>query len=134
MYYKRYELQLRVSVFFSASILAGAFSGVSTASMRVIFWLSCVQLLAYAVAKMSGIGGYGGWRWIFIIEGLATVVLAIASYWLVPDWPETATFLQPHEREMLIRRLADDTLGATMNRWTRDSSMRMLCDVKIWLG
>lgn len=30
MYYKRHELQLRVSVFFSASILAGAFSGVST--------------------------------------------------------------------------------------------------------
>src|SRR3954454_11348061 len=29
MYYKRYELQLRVNLFFSASILAGAFSGVS---------------------------------------------------------------------------------------------------------
>lgn len=29
MYYKRHELQLRVTVFFSASILAGAFSGVS---------------------------------------------------------------------------------------------------------
>ena len=28
MYYKRYELQLRVNLFFSASILAGAFSGV----------------------------------------------------------------------------------------------------------
>jgi MFS family permease len=32
MYYKRHELQLRVNVFFSASILAGAFSGVSSAS------------------------------------------------------------------------------------------------------
>lgn len=30
MYYKRHELQVRVNVFFSASILAGAFSGVGT--------------------------------------------------------------------------------------------------------
>lgn len=52
-YYKRLELQLRINVFFCASILAGAFSG----------------LLAYAIAHMDGSAGYGGWRWIFIIEG-----------------------------------------------------------------
>lgn len=44
MYYKRYELQWRLSVFFCASILAGAFGG----------------LLAYALAHMDGIGGYSG--------------------------------------------------------------------------
>lgn len=51
MYYKRYELQWRVSLFFSASILAGAFSG----------------LLAYAINNMNGVAGYHGWRWIFIM-------------------------------------------------------------------
>jgi MFS family permease len=44
MYYKRYELQWRLSVFFCASILAGAFGG----------------LFAYALAHMNGIGGYSG--------------------------------------------------------------------------
>jgi hypothetical protein len=83
---------------------------------------------------MSGIAGYGGWRWIFIMEGLATVVLAAASYCLVPDWPETATFLEPHERETLVRRLAEDVAGAKMNQWTRDTSRRVFGDVKIWLG
>jgi MFS family permease len=53
MYYKRHELQWRVNLFYAASILAGAFSG----------------LLAYAIANMSGIAGYSGWRWIFILEG-----------------------------------------------------------------
>lgn len=71
MFYRRHELQWRMNLFFSASIIAGAFSG----------------LLAYAIAHMSGIRGYGGWRWIFILEGIATVVIAFASYWLVPDWP-----------------------------------------------
>ena len=51
MYYKRYELQWRMSLFFSASIIAGAFGG----------------LLAYGLVKMDGLGGYEGWRWIFII-------------------------------------------------------------------
>ena len=41
MYYRRYEVQWRMSLFFSASILAGAFSG----------------LLAYAIANMGGVGG-----------------------------------------------------------------------------
>jgi MFS family permease len=44
MYYKRYELQWRLSIFFCASILAGAFGG----------------LFAYALVHMNGVGGYSG--------------------------------------------------------------------------
>jgi hypothetical protein len=47
MYYPRFELQWRLSIFFSASILAGAVSG----------------LLAYAIANMRDVGGYNAWRW-----------------------------------------------------------------------
>ena len=55
MYYKRYELQWRLSLFFSASILAGGFGGV-----RSLGWISDnmmliqIKLLAYALAKMDG--------------------------------------------------------------------------------
>src|ERR1700709_1450904 len=87
-FYKRHELQWRFNLFFSASIIAGAFSG----------------LLAYAIAHMDGIAGYSGWRWIFILEGIFTIIVAVAAYWLVPDWPETAKFLKPAERELLIAR------------------------------
>ena len=48
MYYKRYEFQWRMNIFFSGAILAGSFSG----------------LLAYAIAKMDGVSGYAGWRWV----------------------------------------------------------------------
>jgi len=42
-----------------------------------------LQLLAFAIAKMDGIGGYGGWRWIFIIEGLMTTVIGVfAKFWV----------------------------------------------------
>ncbi|KAI7762942.1 hypothetical protein LZL87_013433 [Fusarium oxysporum] len=118
MYYCRHELQWRFNLFFSASIVAGAFSG----------------LLAYAIAHMDGIAGYGGWRWIFIIEGAATVLIAIWSYWMIPDWPETAKFLNDDERALLVDRLAADKKDTHMNMWDKRTAKRIFSDVKIYLG
>jgi len=46
MYYKRYKLQKRLSLFWCAGLVAGAFSG----------------LLAYAIVHMEGLSGLAGWR------------------------------------------------------------------------
>lgn len=116
MYYKRYELQWRLSLIFSASILAGAFGG----------------LLGYALAHMAGIGGYNGWRWIFIIEGLITVVAAALGKFAVVDWPETAKFLNEDERALLIARLAADQGEARMDRLDRRAAKRAFGDWKIY--
>ncbi|KAI0200316.1 major facilitator superfamily domain-containing protein [Astrocystis sublimbata] len=89
MWYCRREIQLRQAMFFSAASIAGAFSG----------------LLAFAIAKLDGLGGLEGWRWIFILEGLATVVVAISAFFLLYDFPETATFLTEEERAFVIYRL-----------------------------
>ena len=51
---------------------------------------------------MDGIGGKKGWEWIFILEGLLTVVVGLASPWMVHDFPDTARFL--NERESLLLR------------------------------
>ncbi|KAI1816434.1 major facilitator superfamily domain-containing protein [Poronia punctata] len=118
MYYKRFELQWRMSLFFCASILAGAFSG----------------LLAYAIANLAGAGGYGAWRWIFIIEGLITVVIGFASKWWIADWPETARFLTEDERRHLVARLAQDTGEAKMDELTPRARRRILTDWKIYAG
>lgn len=57
---------------------------------------------------MDGIGGYGGWRWIFIIEGLVTVVVAVCCVFVLPDWPEQAKFLTAREKDVLLSRLERD--------------------------
>ncbi|GLA36677.1 hypothetical protein AnigIFM63309_003000 [Aspergillus niger] len=90
MWYSRHEAQFRQALCFSAASIAGAFSG----------------LLAFAIGKMNGVGGYSGWRWIFIIEGLATVVVAVMSYFLLYDYPDTASFLTRDERAWILRRLS----------------------------
>ncbi|KAI0176135.1 MFS general substrate transporter [Hypoxylon sp. FL1284] len=89
MWYCRHEIQLRQAMFFSAASIAGAFSG----------------LLAFAIAKMDGIGNLEGWRWIFILEGLATVIIAIIAFFVLHDFPETASFLTEKEREFVVFRL-----------------------------
>ncbi|PGH29978.1 hypothetical protein GX50_07278 [[Emmonsia] crescens] len=118
MYYKRHELQTRINFFLACSIMAGSMSGV----------------LAYFIAGMDGARGYSGWRWIFILEGAATVLAAAASKFFIPDWPETAKFLTEDERKILLHRLATETENAKMDRLDKPAMKRAFTDVKIYLG
>jgi len=59
-------------------------------------------LLAAAIHNMDGVGGKPGWAWIFILEGLTTVLVAIASFWVIQDFPDTAKFLSEPERACLL--------------------------------
>ncbi|GLI63121.1 hypothetical protein VaNZ11_006027 [Volvox africanus] len=61
--------------------------------------------LAAACLSLDGVGGMAGWRWLFLLEGLPTLVLAVAMYRLLPYSPETADFLSPSERRILILRI-----------------------------
>ncbi|KAH8677255.1 major facilitator superfamily domain-containing protein [Ilyonectria robusta] len=89
MWYCRHEIQFRQALFFSAASIAGAFSG----------------LLAFGIAKMDGVGGLEGWRWIFILEGIVTVLVAILAFFVLYDFPETASFLTDDERAFVVFRL-----------------------------
>ena len=71
---------------------------------------------------MEGVGGYNGWRWIFIIEGL------------IADWPETAKFLTPSEQKLLLCRLGRDKPEANMDTFDRNARRRTFSDWKIYVG
>ncbi|KAI0697444.1 major facilitator superfamily domain-containing protein [Cytidiella melzeri] len=99
-YYFRRERHWRVAVFFGGAALAGAFGGV----------------LAYAIGKMDGIGGKRGWQWIFILEGLLTVVVSVVAYRIVPT-THKAKWLTEAERSRLLARLAADSDTANMEKF-----------------
>ncbi|KAL8790075.1 MAG: hypothetical protein Q9213_000777 [Squamulea squamosa] len=92
------------------------------------------EFLAFALAKMDGVGGYAGWRWIFIIEGILTVAVAVVSKWLIVDWPENAKFLDDNERALLLHRLENDDGYAKMDHLDRMTLRRILGDWKLWVG
>lgn len=92
MWYRRHEAQKRYSFFFSSTTLAGAFGG----------------LLASAIGKMDHVAGYRGWRWIFILEGLLTVIVSFFFFFLLPNFPEEVKWLTEDERTFVKARLQID--------------------------
>lgn len=91
-WYKRSEFGIRSAIFFSAAALAGSFGG----------------LLAAAITQMDGVGGKPGWAWIFILEGIVTILFGFASFWMVQDFPDEAKFLSPEDRLRVYHRLKAD--------------------------
>jgi hypothetical protein len=84
---------------------------------------------------MDGIGGKGGWAWIFIIEGLATIVVAVISIWMVHDFPDDAKFLSEADRARVIRRLKLDKQSSAEHEEFKMTYFWAACkDYKTWLS
>lgn len=88
-YYTVKQAQKRYSIFFSSTCLAGGASGA----------------IAYKIFDIDGVHGIAAWRWIFIVEGSFTAGLAILLYFILPDFPEQAKFLNDNERQYLKTKL-----------------------------
>ena len=106
-WYRRRELGIRAAIFFSAAALAGSFAGLLAAAISKRF-LHSQSCLLTVLDKMKGVGGKPGWAWIFILEGLATLIIGLASFYFVHDFPDEATFLSDEDRRRVIRRLKLD--------------------------
>ncbi|KAI0954507.1 hypothetical protein AcW1_006382 [Taiwanofungus camphoratus] len=117
-WYKRSEFGLRAAVFFSAATISGAFGG----------------LLAAAISNMAGVGGKPGWAWIFILEGLVTVIAGALSFFIIQDFPDNAKFLTEAERTVVVRRLqSDDQFSAAGEKLKMRYIWKSLLDWKTWL-
>ncbi|GHJ88189.1 hypothetical protein NliqN6_4591 [Naganishia liquefaciens] len=116
-WYKRNEASKRISLFFGGAVMAGAFGGI----------------LGYGLSKMNGVGGKAGWSWIFIMEGILTLLAGLASPWLVQDWPDqNPKFLTPLERQMVLDRLKADTGLASQGTFHMGVVKRAFMDWKMW--
>ncbi|KAH3679959.1 hypothetical protein WICMUC_000702 [Wickerhamomyces mucosus] len=95
-YYSPVEAQKRFSFFFSSTCLAGAAGGA----------------IAWRIHDLDGKHGIDSWAWIFIIEGAFTCGLALLLFFTIPDFPETARFLNDNEREFLKEKLKIHTISS----------------------
>lgn len=116
IYYQRRQRSWRVAVFFGGAALAGAFGGI----------------FAYAIGLMNGVGGRKGWQWIFILEGILTVVISLIAYFLVPTWSHKAKFLTKEERVHLLDRLRVDSDAGTNQTFQWSSVRQAFGDHLVW--
>ncbi|KAK9802306.1 putative Major facilitator superfamily domain-containing protein [Seiridium cardinale] len=83
---------------YSGLLAARFFLGVAEAGL----YPGCAAMF-FSAASIAG--NLEGWRWIFILEGIATVIIAAVAFLVLHDFPETATFLTEEERAFVVFRL-----------------------------
>jgi MFS family permease len=96
-WYKRTEQSRRFGVYISAAILSGAFGGL---------------LAAVIVKNLEGVHGIRGWRWLFIVEGAATIGIALIALFVLPDFPANSRRLSEREKHVAVARLATENVTA----------------------
>ncbi|OAF99295.1 MFS general substrate transporter [Paraphaeosphaeria sporulosa] len=116
-WYRQFETAKRVSIFYMAALLASGFG----------------PIFAYALSLISvGDGLYSqGWRWIFIIEGIATVVAGLIAPFFLIEFPEKVRFLTDRQKHIAITRVSLEKAGQQTAHATVAETLRMIWDWKL---
>ncbi|SPO07760.1 related to MFS nicotinic acid transporter Tna1 [Cephalotrichum gorgonifer] len=121
-WYTRHEAMYRTALFYAMASLAGAFSG----------------LLAYAITLMDGLGGLAGWQWIFVLEGIITVVGGAVAFFTIYNGPDSVSWLTAEEKQYIKVKLAYDGNKAGMGTLEDGPKRKYIkdafCDWQIYLS
>ncbi|SMY23955.1 unnamed protein product [Zymoseptoria tritici ST99CH_1A5] len=120
MWYVRREVAKRNAFFYLVGNSVGGFGGV----------------LAYGLQQMDGLGGLEGWRWIFIMEGVITAIIALVGYTFLIDFPEdahkTKSFLTSEEIKIMVDRVERDRGDAHVTPFSLKNYLDQGKDWKVW--
>ncbi|KAF2113116.1 major facilitator superfamily domain-containing protein [Lophiotrema nucula] len=127
-FYKHHELSLRLGFFWTGMYIADIVAA----------------FLAYGLLHMRGVHGQEGWRWLFLIEGLITLIVGLVAFVAMPPGPcQTANWsrgkkgwFSEREEEIIVNRvIRDDPSKGTMhNRQpvTPKLLWKSLTDYDLW--
>ncbi|HZC45856.1 MAG TPA: MFS transporter [Candidatus Acidoferrum sp.] len=104
-----------VALFMTATALAGIIAGP----------------ISGALLELHGLGGFSGWQWLFIVEGLPAVILGVVVLRYLPDGPVNAVWLGVGERAALSMRLERERQLSTHNR--KRSFREVISNSTVWI-
>jgi ACS family tartrate transporter-like MFS transporter len=84
-----------------------------------------------ALLNLSGVGGLRGWQWLFLVEGIPSVIVGLMILRFLPDRPATASWLDAREKawiEDTLKREAD-AIGEPL----RHDVLASLCNPRVLL-
>ncbi|KAH6880502.1 major facilitator superfamily domain-containing protein [Thelonectria olida] len=124
-FYTKFDLCVRLALFYGQYAVAGAFSG----------------SIAYGVFHINK-GPLKNWQYLFVIEGALTCLLALVAWLWLPSGPGTAWFLRPDERSFAVERMKQDSAayvqheygedGIEKDRLSKRDFVETLKDWKLW--
>ncbi|KAJ5617056.1 hypothetical protein N7537_002170 [Penicillium hordei] len=110
-WYRKNEQSKRLSVFLTAGILSGAFGGVISGAITSI---------------LDGAHSTRGWRWLFIVEGVATAGISLIVHGTLLDYPHSSRGLSPEERKLAQQRLIKDGIADQGDSRNQNTSIFIL--------
>ncbi|PSN74306.1 high-affinity nicotinic acid transporter [Corynespora cassiicola Philippines] len=86
---------------------------------RIVTWFFCFSsisgivsaLLTYGISYMDGVGGLSAWRWVYILEGIATILFSGVVWYYLPDYPKSprsSRWFTEREQEFIETRLPEN--------------------------
>ncbi|KAI0976844.1 major facilitator superfamily transporter [Xylaria arbuscula] len=108
-FYRRGELARRLAIFYAASNIANAFSG----------------LLAFGVLQIKSNLVDHPWRWLFIIEGALTVSFSIVVFFYLPKSAAEARFLNEDEKALAYHRIQVDSSSIVNEKFNLKESLQI---------
>ncbi|KAJ8116432.1 hypothetical protein OPT61_g2132 [Boeremia exigua] len=116
-WYRQFETAKRVSIFYMAALLASGFG----------------PIFAYALSLIKvGDGMYSqGWRWIFIVEGVATILAGLIAPFFLVEFPEKVGFLTERQKHIAVTRVSLEKKGKQIENATIKETFGMMRDWKL---
>ncbi|RDA86852.1 hypothetical protein CP532_1413 [Ophiocordyceps camponoti-leonardi (nom. inval.)] len=105
-----------VAFVLASATLAGAFGGA----------------IAYAIGHMDGVRGLEGWRWLFIIEGIPSCISAFFVFFLLPDFPDSVSWLSKSEKDLAATRLLHEGSNRSQKSMTWADAKETLTDWRLY--
>jgi MFS family permease len=62
---------------------------------------------------MDGAMNLRGWQWLFLLEGIPSVIIGFLVLAVLPNGPKVAKFLTPQERDLIVKRIEEDDADKT---------------------
>ncbi|KAI9044234.1 putative MFS transporter [Aspergillus affinis] len=115
-WYRNSERSLRVALILASATLAGAFGGA----------------IAYGVGHLNQVHGLSAWRWLFIIEGAPSCASAFLVWFFLPDYPESASWLTPEEKDLAAQRLHLEGSQGKAQAMTWEEAKGVLTDWRLY--
>ncbi|KAF5130247.1 putative transporter [Metarhizium anisopliae] len=106
-FYRRGELARRLAIFYAASNIGNAFSG----------------LLAFGVFHIKS--SMYPWRYLFLIEGSGTVLFAIFAFWYLPKSASEAKFLNEEEKALAFHRMQVDSSSVVLEKFSFKEALQI---------
>ncbi|RDW68938.1 putative MFS transporter [Aspergillus mulundensis] len=110
-WYTKKELALRMSIFYSGSLLSGAFGNLIAAGI---------------LDGLAGARGLSAWQWLYIIEGSITVFIGLVVAVVLPDFPENWRLLPEEMKHVAVKRLAIEAAQADVDEAGKGSQIKGL--------